>query len=46
MEALWYLFHDALARREDYATITESTTYPFNFCAARWLEYDIVAQKL
>ena len=45
LRALWYLFHDSPARREDYTTLTESTTFPLKFCATRWVEDEKIAQR-
>ena len=45
LRALHYLFEDSPARREDYTSITESTVFPLNFCATRWVEDDKVAQR-
>ena len=33
LRALWYLFHDSPARRDDYTTVTGSTVFPLKFCA-------------
>ena len=45
LRALYYLFEDSPARREDYTSVTESTVFPLNFCATRWVEDDRVAQR-
>ena len=45
LRALHCLFEDSPARREDYTSITESTVFPLNFCATRWVEDDKVAQR-
>ncbi|KAK6471317.1 hypothetical protein HHUSO_G29675 [Huso huso] len=37
VRALWQLFHDTLARRDDFADMTK-TTFPLKFCAHRWVE--------
>ena len=45
LRALYYLFEDSPAKREDYTSITDSTIFPLNFCATRWVEDDKVAQR-
>ena len=42
--ALW-LFYDSPARREEYMTVIESTTFPLNLCVMRWVE-NKVTQKV
>ena len=38
LRALWYLFHDSPARREDFTAVTGSAVFPLKFCATRWVE--------
>ena len=45
LRALWYLFHDSPARRDDYTTVTGSTVFPLKFCSTRWIEDDRVAER-
>ena len=40
LRALWYLFHDTPARRDDCKQVTESTVFPLKFCATQWIEDD------
>ena len=35
LKGAYYVLHNSPARREDYETITGSTTYPFSFVATR-----------
>ena len=43
LRALWYLFHDTPARRDDYKQVTGSAMFPVKFCATQWIEDDRVA---
>lgn len=38
LRALYNLFNDSPAKREDYKTITGSDIFPLQFCGHRWLE--------
>ena len=38
--------HDTPARRDDYLSITGSSKFPLFFCATRWIEDKIVADRL
>ncbi|XP_027145370.1 uncharacterized protein LOC113747891 isoform X2 [Larimichthys crocea] len=38
LKALHYLFQCAPARREDFSSATECSTFPLPFCGHRWLE--------
>ncbi|XP_077484032.1 uncharacterized protein LOC144094048 [Amblyomma americanum] len=38
LSSLSGLFHDAPARRDDFASVTGQTTYPLNFVSHRWVE--------
>ncbi|XP_058873644.1 uncharacterized protein LOC117967216 isoform X2 [Acipenser ruthenus] len=43
--ALWQLFHDTPAWRDDYTQITGSTRFPLKFCPHRWVEDLKVAER-
>lgn len=43
--ALYHLFKDSPARREDYTKISGSSVYPLKFCSHRWLENVPVAER-
>ena len=43
--ALYWLFKDTPARREDFEKVTSSTVYPLKFCQHRWLENLPVAER-
>jgi hypothetical protein len=45
LKSTWQILHDSPARREDYETVTGSTTYPLAFCATRWVESKSVADR-
>ena len=45
LKSVWQLFHDSPARRDDYETLSDSTTFPMAFCATRWVESMIVANR-
>ena len=45
LRVLWYLFHDSPARRGDFTAVTGSTVFPLKFCATRWVEDEMVAQR-
>ena len=45
LRSLFYLFEDPPAWREDFITITKTTTFPKPFCATRWLGDIPVAQR-
>ena len=45
LSSLYYLFKDALARREDFVTISGSTLMPLKFVFHRWLENVPVCQR-
>ena len=45
LKSLWWLFHDTYQRRTVYTEITNSTVFPFQFCATRWVEDAAVATK-
>jgi hypothetical protein len=45
LRSLWYLFCDSPARREDFTTVTGSTTFPLQFCSTRWIEDAPVAER-
>ena len=37
MKSAHRILHNSPARREDYASVTGSSIYPFNFCATRYI---------
>ena len=45
LSSLYYLFKDAPARKEDFATISGSTLMPLKFVSHRWLENVPVCQR-
>ncbi|XP_060753828.1 uncharacterized protein LOC132864430 isoform X1 [Neoarius graeffei] len=45
LRALWQLFHDTPARRDDFIEITKTSTFPLKFCAHRWVEDLPVADR-
>ncbi len=45
LRALWQLFHDSPARREDFIEMTKTSTFPLKFCAHRWVEDLAVAER-
>ena len=45
LRALYNLFNDSPAKREDYKTITGSDIFPLEFCGHRWLEDKKVAER-
>ena len=45
LRALYNLFNDSPAKREDYKTITGSDIFPLQFCGHRWLEDKKVAER-
>ena len=45
LRSLYYMFSDSPARREEYETLTGSSTWPLSFCGTRWLEDVLVAER-
>ena len=45
LKALWTLFRDTPARRDDYVEYTGSSVFPLQFCARRWIEDEPVALR-
>jgi hypothetical protein len=46
LKALWYVFNDAPARREDFeACCGGHVLFPLKFCGTRWLENSYACQK-
>ena len=45
LTALWHLFHDSTAGREDFTAVTGCIVFPLKFCATRWVEDEKVAQR-
>ena len=43
--ALYRLFKDTPARREDYTSVTGSSAFPLRFCSHRWVENVGVARR-
>ena len=44
LRALWQIFPDSPARRDDFTKMTESSQYPLQFCVHRWVEDVEVAE--
>ena len=40
------LLHNSPARREDYESVSGSTKYLLYYCAARWVENKLVAERM
>ena len=38
LKGSYYLLHDTPARREDYESVTGTSTFPLSFCNIRWVE--------
>nr|XP_023653576.1 uncharacterized protein LOC111836490 isoform X2 [Paramormyrops kingsleyae] len=45
LRALHYIFHNVPARREDFTSVTGSSTFPRPFCGHRWVENVPVAER-
>ncbi|KAK1906949.1 hypothetical protein KUDE01_009345 [Dissostichus eleginoides] len=45
LRALWQVFHDSPARREDFSELTKTARFPLKFCATRWVEDLQVAER-
>ncbi|KAK0152285.1 hypothetical protein N1851_006335 [Merluccius polli] len=45
LRAMHYLFHNVPARREDFTSVTSSSTFPRPFCGHRWVENVPVAER-
>lgn len=45
LRALHFVFHNVPARREDYTTVTGSSSFPLAFCGHRWVENVPVAER-
>lgn len=45
LRAIWYLFHDSPARRDDFQSITKSNVFGLQFCSTRWVEDVPVAER-
>lgn len=45
LRALYYLFKDSPARRNDFIVATGTCVFPLKFCACRWLENIPVVQR-
>ena len=46
LKGAFQFLHDTPARREDYTSITGSVKFPLYFCATRWIEDSVVADRL
>lgn len=46
LKGAFYLLHDSPARREDFEVVTMSNKYPLYFCATRWVENKLVADRM
>ena len=45
LKAVWQIFHDIQVRRDDYISITGSTSFPHHFCATRLVESKGVVER-
>lgn len=45
LSSVTWLFKDSPARREDYPSVTGSTSFPLDFCRHRWLENVPVVER-
>lgn len=45
MSNLYWLFKDSPARREDFTTVTDCSTFPLKVCSHRWLENTPVCER-
>lgn len=45
LRTLHFVFHYVPARREDYTTVTGSSSFPLAFCGHRWVENVPVAER-
>ena len=45
LNGAYKVLHDSPARRDDYHSISGSSTYPLQFCGTRWVEDKKVAEK-
>ena len=45
MKAMWKLFHDSPARRDEFIKVNGSAEFAHNFCPTRWTENQPVAEK-
>ena len=46
LKGCYNLLHDSPARRDDYVSVSGSDIFPLSFCATRWVEDKIVADRL
>ena len=46
LKGAFTILHDTPARREDYISITGEERFPLFFCASRWVEDTVVADRL
>ena len=45
LKAVWQIFHDSPAQRDDYISVTDSTSFSHHFCATIWVESEGVAER-
>jgi hypothetical protein len=45
LKAMHFLFHESLAKREDYIQINGTDIFPLPFCGHRWIEDKRVAER-
>ena len=45
LRAMHFLFHNVPARREDFTSLTRSSSFPLPFCGHRWVENVPVAER-
>ena len=45
LKAMFNLFHDSPARRDEYIRINASSTFPERFCPTRWVENESVSDR-
>ena len=45
LKALWYLFQNVPARRDDYTAVTKSDLFSLQFCGHRWVENSPVIER-
>ena len=46
LKGYYNLFHDSSARRDDYVSVNSIDIFPLSFCATRWVEDQILAERL
>ena len=43
LKAMWQIFDDSPARRDDFVSETDTNVYPLPFCCTRWVENTQIA---